>query len=314
MRGFVGLIRIIPGRPRYYPHDLVHGRSTKSGWQSEPRSKASVFEWITMRSLFNLFRKGSSDGYPVSVDLYLNLLKKVLTRTLFLDRSLNSDLITTEEASEELRKEGRDWPTEAETMIGLKRLSNIQECAVVVLGDKVPGDFVETGVWRGGASIFMRAILKAHDVQDRRVWVADSFEGLPKPDSLRYPKDLGDRHHTLSPYLAISLEQVRQNFERYGLLDSQVVFLKGWFKDTLPNASIVSIALLRLDGDMYESTMDSLSSLYHRVSRGGFVIIDDYGCLPNCKAAVDDFRNAEKITDPLITIDWTGVYWQKTAG
>ena len=125
-------------------------------------------------------------------------------------------------ASEDRRAEGRDWPAIALTMVGAKRLDNLHACVETVLADGVPGDFIETGVWRGGSVILMRAILKAHDVTDRTVWVADSFAGVPKPDAERYPADAGDRHWTHRE-LAVSLEQVRANFARYGLLDDQVL-------------------------------------------------------------------------------------------
>ncbi len=259
-----------------------------------------------------LFRSKAEFQIHPAVSLYLGLLKGCLTRTLFLDRNLRSDLSTSEPASLELRYEGKDWPTEAETMVGVKRLDNLQECITEVLRNNTKGDLVEAGVWRGGASIFMRGVLKAFEVADRRVWLADSFAGLPEPDPISYPKDTGDIHHTLSPYLAVTMEQVKANFERYGLLDSQVCFLKGWFKDTLPSARINEIAVLRLDGDMYESTIEALSSLYHRVSKHGFIIVDDYGCLPNCRAAVHDFRQARNIQDPIHTVDWTGAFWQKS--
>jgi hypothetical protein len=206
------------------------------------------------------------------------------------------------------REEGRNWPSYADTMIGLKRLDNLQSCIESVLADGVPGDLIETGVWRGGACIFMRGVLRAHGVGDRRVYVADSFQGLPPPDAEKYPDDRGDAHHT-HPFLAISEEQVRRNFERYGLLDEQVVFLKGWFKDTLPKADIGALSVLRLDGDMYESTMDALNALYPKLSPGGYCIIDDYS-LPNCRKAVDDYREAHGIAAPMTTIDWTSCYWR----
>ena len=196
-------------------------------------------------------------------------------------------------------------------MIGLKRLDNIEQCVKEVLKRRVPGDLVEAGVWRGGAAIFMRAILAAFREAGRSVWLADSFQGLPQPDLANFPMDAGDRHWELTPYLGIPLDVVRANFERYGLLDEQVEFLPGWFKDTLPNAPIEKIAVLRIDGDMYESTFEVLTSLYPKVSAGGYVIIDDYGVLPNCKAAVDDYRLAHGIDAPIQWVDWTGVYWQK---
>jgi O-methyltransferase len=206
---------------------------------------------------------------------------------------------------------GRIWPIQADTMIGLPRLQNIQNCVETVLKENIPGDFIETGVWRGGATIFMRAILAAHGVTDRKVWLADSFAGLPKPDPAKYPQDKGDRHHVYD-VLAISDDEVKENFKKYGLLDDQVVFLKGWFKDTLPTAPIDKLAVMRLDGDMYQSTIEALESLYPKLSPGGFCIIDDYA-LKGCKLAVDDFRRDRKITTPLQEIDWTGAFWRKEA-
>ncbi len=213
-------------------------------------------------------------------------------------------------ASEEERATGRWWPASALSMIGEKRMNNIQFCVEQAIRDGVPGDLIETGVWRGGAVIFMRAILKANSVTDRTVWVADSFEGLPRPDGEKYPADAGDRHYLVSD-LAISLEQVQENFRNYGLLDDQVKFLKGWFKNTLPCASISKIAVARLDGDLYESTMDALTSLYPRVSVGGYVIIDDYHVVPACKKAVHDFIAKEKIEARIQEIDNMGIFWQR---
>ncbi len=209
----------------------------------------------------------------------------------------------------ENRLEGKDWPVYADTMIGLKRLKNIRNCAEEVISNKIEGDFIETGVWRGGSTIFMKAILKAYNISDKNVWVADSFEGLPKPNEEKYAADKGDKYHTFKE-LAIPLEQVKYNFEKYGLLDDKVKFLKGWFKDTMPVAPIQKLSLLRLDGDMYESTIDVLKYLYSKLSIGGFIIIDDYA-IPGCKAAVDDYRREHNITEPIQVVDWTGVYWKK---
>ena len=166
-------------------------------------------------------------------------------------------------------------------------------------------------MWRGGSTIFMRAVLKAHGVSDRVVWVADSFEGLPRPNEAQYPQDTGDVLYSHKE-LAVSLEQVKANFRRYDLLDEQVRFLKGWFRDTLPDAPIKELAVLRLDGDMYESTMDALRSLYPKLAPGGYLIVDDYGAIPACRRAVTDFREAQGIHEPIETIDWTGVWWRRS--
>jgi len=210
------------------------------------------------------------------------------------------------------REVGCDWPPFAETMVGLRRLENVQQCVRDVIRQQVPGDILEAGVWRGGTAIFMRAVLAAHGDASRRVWVADSFQGLPMPDAEKYPED-AERDLWIYPELAVGLEAVKANFARYGLLDDRVEFLPGWFKDTLPSAPIERLAVLRLDGDLYESTMDALSALYPKVSPGGYVIVDDYGCLEACKRAVDDYRAAHGITDEIREVDWTGAYWQRTS-
>lgn len=211
-----------------------------------------------------------------------------------------------------LRALGRDWPARADSMIGLRRMDNLQECIETVIHDEIPGDLIETGVWRGGATIFMRGVLKAYEETARIVWVADSFEGLPPPDAARYPADEGD---TLFKYdgLAVGVDTVRHNFERYGLLDDQVRFLPGWFKDTLPSAPIKSIAVMRLDGDLYESTWQAIEALYPRLSPGGFCIVDDYGDLvTQCQQAIHDYRQAHGIAEPIIDIDGTGAFWRKS--
>lgn len=195
------------------------------------------------------------------------------------------------------------------TMIGRKRLDNLQQCMETVLTENIPGDFIETGIWRGGACIFMRGVLVAHGITDRTIWAADSFEGVPPPT---WPEDAGfDISRDVLPVLAVPLEDVRQLFQRYGLLDDKVQFLKGWFKDSLPIAPIEQLAILRLDGDLYESTMTALVPLYDKVADGGFVIVDDYGSCPPCKRAVDDFRTERGITDTLHVIDRQSAYWRK---
>ncbi|MBU2621297.1 MAG: TylF/MycF family methyltransferase [Proteobacteria bacterium] len=203
----------------------------------------------------------------------------------------------------------RDATEVAHTMIGGKRLDNIHRCLDVIMRDRVPGDVMETGVWRGGAVVFMRGYLAAYNMTDRTVWAADSFAGLPKPAT---PEDAGyDFSVDVHPILAISLEEVQQLFAKYGLLDEQVQFVKGWFHESLPNVPVKELALLRLDGDLYKSTRDALVNLYHKVVPGGFIIIDDYGDFQPCQKAVDEFRLQNNIREPIERIDWTGVFWRK---
>jgi O-methyltransferase len=245
---------------------------------------------------------------------YLDLMRDCLTGLLYEDPSLpmkpeGGRMLPFEPAR---RQAGKDWPSRAPSMIGRQRMRQLQDAAEQVIAEGIPGDFIETGVWRGGACIMLRAVLEAWGVRDRRVWLADSFAGLPAPDAARYPADAGQLLHTY-PALAVSAADVRANFARYGLLDEQVVFLEGWFRDTLPSAPIERLAILRLDGDLYESTFDALSALYDKVSPGGFVIVDDFGVFPCCRQAVEEFRTAHGIADPIEDIDGSGVFWRRSA-
>jgi O-methyltransferase len=206
-----------------------------------------------------------------------------------------------------IRNRGVDWPVFAHTMVGVQRLDNLQACIESVFYNNIPGDLVETGVWRGGCCILMRALVKVY-CENRTVYACDSFEGLPKPTA---SADNGDKHHTFKP-VAVSLETVQDNFRKYDLLDGKVKFIKGWFSVTLPGLkhTLDKIAVLRLDGDMYASTWDGLINLYAKVSPGGYVIIDDYYAVEGCQKAVDHFRRIFGITNPIQQIDGSGVYWQ----
>lgn len=209
-----------------------------------------------------------------------------------------------------LRAEGLDWPLVGMTMVGEARLDNIRHCVEAVVADGVPGDFVETGVWRGGSAIYAAAVLRSLGAIERRVWCCDSFEGMPTPDS----KDLAidaDSDFSDRSYLRVDEHQVARNFDRFGLLDDNVRFVKGWFSDSLPTAPIDRIGVLRLDGDLYASTMDSLTALYPRLSPRGFVIVDDYHSWAGCRQAADEFRARHGITAPLQRIDAHAVFWRQ---
>lgn len=278
------------------------------GWLIKVRRKASR---LTRGWGNDLFRRLS----PSAITLQSSARARQQTRKAAPLRSrwaTRSTRLVKIGGDRELREIGADWPPNATTMVGLRRLDNLQECVVRVLQDRVPGDLIETGVWRGGSAIFMRAVLAAYGDRSRRVWVADSFQGLPLPDERRYPADAG---FDLSVFreLAVGLDDVKANFEKYKLLDEQVQFLVGWFKDTLPAAPINQLAVIRLDGDLYQSTMEALTALYPKLSPNGYIIIDDYGGISSCRQAVTDYRRAQGISEVIETIDWTGVYWRKSA-
>jgi O-methyltransferase len=212
----------------------------------------------------------------------------------------------------ERRRLGLDWPTDgAETMVGVERLTNVKRLAADVLARGVEGDFMECGTWRGGVGILMAAMLQAdfieHLTKPRTLFIADSFEGCPSPDPA-FPADRGDPHSTFK-FLKVPLAEVSRNFERYGVHEG-VEFLPGWFKNTLPGP-VKRLALLRIDADMYESTTQALEALYDRVTPGGYVILDDFFNIPNCRQAIIDFRARRRIVMPIQPVDWCAVYWQK---
>jgi O-methyltransferase len=194
------------------------------------------------------------------------------------------------------------------SMIGLRRLRNVREAAETVIKEKIQGAMIETGVWRGGACIMMKGVMRALG-ETRPLYVCDSFQGLPPLDT---GPDAGLNLHEM-PLLSAPLEDVRSHFERLDLLDGDVHFVKGWFSDTMADVRAAvadGIAVLRLDGDYYKSTMDVLEPLYPLVVPGGFVIIDDYYAFEQCRQATDEYRAAHGIEEPIIEIDEMGVYWR----
>ncbi|OMC08730.1 TylF/MycF/NovP-related O-methyltransferase [Mycolicibacterium fortuitum] len=263
----------------------------------------------------NLTRYGMPERMPAQWTLRRRLYFKTLNRMMVRGGALRLARATPNENRSTLvqhkRDLGIDWPAEAETMIGMQRLTSLQRCVETVLAEDIPGDLIECGVWRGGACILMRAVLAAYGDETRTVWVADSFEGLPPTDPENYKADKGLRTQSLAGILGVPVTEVKANFERYGLLDDQVRFLPGWFKDTLHDAPIDQIAVLRIDGDLYESTIQALEALYPRLSPQGFCIIDDYHDLKPCREAVTDYRERHGITAEIVDIDGTAVLWRK---
>jgi O-methyltransferase len=251
--------------------------------QSSSRMRSLGFILLGVIRLFKFFRREKSlEGYP--------LITKSFDHTS--------------------RNHGHDWPAYAYTMVGRKRLDHLQLCLDTIEQDGIPGDLVETGIWRGGVCIFMTGYLKIHGVGNRTVWGLDSFEGLPKPNAEDFPADKGDKHYTHRE-LRVDLESVRENIRVFGLLDDKIRLVKGFFSQTIPKLPVQKIAILRLDGDMYESTMVVLNNLYSKVAPGGFIVIDDYS-LKNCRMAIDDFMRMNEIVEPVSAIDEYSAYWRKS--
>ena len=236
---------------------------------------------------------------------YLLLLRDAISDALFEVPVVKGEKVYPDDIAR-----GISWPSKAVSMIGLARLDNIKSLLEKVIREKIPGDFLEAGVWRGGACIYAKGVIEVWGEVDRQVIVADSFEGLPPPDPA-YPADAESTHYAQKE-LAVSEDEVRDNFVRFGLLDDRVKFIKGFFKESFKRPlPFETLAILRLDGDMYSSTMETLEALYDKVAPGGYIIVDDYS-LSGCRRAISDFRIARKITDAIHAIDWTGVWWRKS--
>lgn len=244
-----------------------------------------------------------------------NLLKNLIK--FFLKISFNNDFkeitIKSKIRDEEIEN-GLVRGTNSFSMIGLKRLKNIRYLIEKINEEKISGDLIEAGIWKGGVIIYMRACLLSLNMNNK-VFGADSFAGLPEIDDQTYPEDKIYRQilkNGNDKGLIISQDEVIENLNKFGFHDDNTILLKGWFNETLTDGRINKISLLRIDGDMYKSTYEALNLLYDKVSKGGYVIIDDYGLQSQaCKKAVDDFRKKNDISSEIINIDWSGIYWKK---
>lgn len=170
---------------------------------------------------------------------------------------------------------------------------NLMDCAKKSINNRIEGDFVEAGVLNGGCGILLAGVINELK-SDKKVYLADSFEGLPEPSKhdsdfdnyIWYPYANHFDEHILN--CKCDMETVEANFKKYNLLQVNVHFIKGWFNESLINSPIKQISVLRIDADWYDSTKCVLDTLGPKVSSGGYIIIDDYN-LEGCKKAVDEY-------------------------
>lgn len=261
--------------------------------------------------------KGPGPEAEATRTAYLDLLKLTLcdlagAETMSVEFLKDSRVYSRELSREhpEPRIEGRDWPWSGLTMAGMKRLDDLQQCVESVVSDGIEGDLIEAGTWRGGAAILMRATLDSLGETERLVWVADSFQGFPGTEDGGVDADLGPGEMTMLEFLSISVDEVKANFERFGLAEG-VRFVPGFFEQTMPDLTGGRWSLARLDGDSYEATRDCLVALYPGLSKGGYLIVDDYGAIDGCRRAVDEYRAEHGIDEALEQIDWTCVRWRR---
>jgi hypothetical protein len=227
------------------------------------------------------------------------------------------------------RKYGNDWPTHGFTMVGTVRLENFRATILEVYRNGIPGSIFELGVWRGGAMILAAAVVKHSEVKhnhekqpvgeilmhpakvqvgdvpsvigNRDLYVVDAFESITS-------------YGEASTFLANSMDAVKGNFEFFGLLDPNVHFVKGLFKDSLPSLSKSHkgpIAVLRVEGNFYDSHQDAMYYLYPKVLVGGIVIFDDVMSHGAVMEFWKNFKNDYRMPEELNRIDTHSAWFRK---
>ena len=219
---------------------------------------------------------------------WLDIVKDALTGALLRTPSLKPGIgnnLEQQHFNFDLRNVGLDWPQFGFTMVGRKRLDSLERIVFDVVANSKLGDFIECGVWRGGASIFAAILFDVLSQTDRRVFVADSFRGLPRASNAH-----DEDRWSKMPFLQVSQEEVEANFRNFRALRPNVRFVRGYFNESLPRirSEIKALSILRLDGDMYESCADIIANLFDKLVVGGYMIVDDWFGFP-CKDAVEDF-------------------------
>lgn len=205
------------------------------------------------------------------------------------------------------------------TMTTPRRCNHLWDVCAEILARNVPGDFVECGVWRGGSAGIMGLALQRSSA-NRTLHLFDSFEGLPEPtgeDGAYASEYSGNRASgalvSVSQCQA-SLSEVQEFLlGRLKLPRTSVQFHVGWFQNTIPQVApgLGPIAVLRLDGDWYDSTRVCLEHLYPLLSRNGVIILDDYYAWEGCAKATEQYRKNFAITAPIKRIDQDAAFWEK---
>lgn len=196
------------------------------------------------------------------------------------------------------------------TLLSRERIQNVLDCIEQLEKDKIEGDLVEIGVYKGG--VIMAMALKCQQLNsNRKIYAYDTYEGMTQPTENDIDCNFlpaSDMMHESKIMCYSSLEETKRNVEKTEY--NNVVFCKGDIVKTDTSTIPQTIALLRLDTDWYESTTFELQHFEPHVPKKGFVIIDDYGHWQGSRKATDEFLSKNPSIHP-IPIDYTGVYWRK---
>ena len=187
-----------------------------------------------------------------------------------------------------------------------------------IVENDIPGDLVECGVYKGASAICMIRMLQSYGISDRKIWLYDTFEGMPEPEQVDRYSDTGkNKEESLSTWQRLkrndgskgsdwvycSIDEVKRAVLQTGYPEQNIIFVKGLVEDTIPQTVPTQIALLRLDTDFYRSTKHELVHLYPRMPSAGILIIDDYGAFQGARQAVDEYIRERKLPLFLARID-----------
>lgn len=194
------------------------------------------------------------------------------------------------------------------TMTSKARMHALYKSVVDIINSKIPGDFVECGVWKGGSTMLIALTLLELNETNRKIYLYDTFKGMSKPTDDDYR--VGDRsalakNQWKKEWCFSPLSEVKKNMALTRYPKNKLMFIKGKVEKTIPNTAPSQIALLRLDTDWYGSTRHELIHLFPLVSKNGVLIIDDYGYWAGSKKAVDEYFTNKSI--PINRIDDTGI-------
>ncbi|MFC1668664.1 TylF/MycF/NovP-related O-methyltransferase [Chlamydiota bacterium] len=195
------------------------------------------------------------------------------------------------------------------TMTSRARMYALYQAVKYIVKSKVQGDFVECGVWKGGSTMLIALTLLKCEEANRKIYLYDTFEGMPKPTSKDQRITDGKQSYNIwkqGPWCNASLDEVKKNMLSLGYPETNVIFIKGKVEDTIPENIPPQISLLRLDTDFYESIYHELKHLFPLILNKGVIIIDDYGYWAGVKEATDKYFSENAITMLLNRIDQAG--------
>lgn len=200
------------------------------------------------------------------------------------------------------------------TLTPPERIHALIQSVKYVVEHEIPGDIVECGVWRGGSMMTVAKVLANLQCYDRHLYLYDTFAGMVPPEEvdvmysgdraadLLEKADINDRS---SIWCRVSLDEVKKNVYSMGYNQENIHFIKGKVEDTIPQMAPEVISILRLDTDWYRSTLHELTHLFPRLSPGGVIIIDDYGCWQGARLAADEYFSKNQTAMLLNRIDYT---------